>query len=172
MMSNLDVIRVVAALVLALGWATGASGGTEMQLKRLTTVVFTDDVDACSTFYTRRLGFEQTMAVPTQQPGETGNQFVAITNGRHELMFQTFKSAEADAPGAVAPADPPSFMLYLEVASLDLAIEGMKGLEPAITRRRTFYGSEEIGYRDPCGIIVVLAEFHEDAQDASEDEER
>ena len=35
----------------------------------------------------------------------------------------------------------------------------MAGLEPAISRRTTFYGSEEIGYRDPCGTIVVLAQF-------------
>jgi catechol 2,3-dioxygenase-like lactoylglutathione lyase family enzyme len=141
-----------------------------MQLKRVTTVVFTDEVDACSAFYTERLGFEQTMSVPAQQPGETGSQFVAITNGSHELMFQSFKSAEDDVPGAVARANPPSFMLYLEVPSLDAAIERMRGLEPAISRRKTFYGSEEIGYRDPCGTIVVLAEFPDTPGEASGDD--
>ena len=140
-----------------------------MQLKRVTTVVFTDDVDACSAFYTERLGFEQTMAVPAQQPGETGSQFAAITSGTHELMFQTFKSAEDDAPGAVARANPPSFMLYIEVPSLDAAIERMQGLAPAIARRKTFYGSEEIGYRDPCGTVVVLAEFQDSPDEAATD---
>ena len=138
-----------------------------MELKRVTTVVFTDDVDSCSAFYIERLGFEQTMAVPAQQPGETGNQFAAITNGSHELMFQTFKSAEDDAPGAVAKANPPSFMLYIEVPNLDAAIERMQGLTPAIARRKTFYGSEEIGYRDPCGTVVVLAEFPDSPDEAS-----
>ena len=52
-------------------------------------------------------------------------------------------------------------MLYVEVPDLDAAIERMAGLEPAISRRTTFYGSNEIGYRDPCGTIVVLAEFPE-----------
>ena len=140
-----------------------------MQLKRVTTVVFTDDVDACSRFYTERLGFQQTMAVPAQAPGDTGSQFVAITNGNHELMFQSFKSAEEDVPGAVARANPPSFMLYLEVPSLDAAIGKMHGLEPAISRRKTFYGSEEIGYRDPCGVVVVLAEFPAVPAEASGD---
>ena len=50
-------------------------------------------------------------------------------------------------------------MLYLEVPSLDAAIERMHGLEPTLARRKTFYGSEEIAYRDPCGTVVVLAEF-------------
>jgi len=132
-----------------------------MQLKRVTTVIFTDHVDDCSDFYTRRLGFEQTIAVPAQQPGETGSQFVALGSGDHELMFQSFRSAEDDAPGAVARANPPSFMLYVEVRNLDEAIERMRGLEPAISRRQTPYGSEEIGFRDPCGTVVVLAEFPE-----------
>ena len=47
------------------------------------------------------------------------------------------------------------------VADLDAAIERMKGLEPEVSRRTTFYGSDEIGYRDPCGTLVVLAHFPE-----------
>lgn len=160
MMSNLDKRWLLAGLVLVFGWSAATlEAGTEMQLKRVTTVLFTDDVDACSAFYTERLGFEQTMAVPAQQPGETGNQFAAATNGRYELMFQSFKSAEDDVPGVVGRAKPPSFMLYLEVQDLDAAIARMEGLEPAISRRKTFYGSDEIGYRDPSGAVVVLAEF-------------
>lgn len=130
-----------------------------MEINRVTTVIITDNVDECATFWTERLGFEQTMAVPAQQPGETGNQFAAVGDGNHELMFQSFKSSEVDLPGAFALADPPSFMLFLEVADLDAAIERMHGLEPAVSRRTTFYGSNEIGYRDPCGTLVVLAEF-------------
>ena len=168
-MYDFDIRKIVAGLILVIAFSALAFGGTEMQLKRVTTVVFTDDVDACSTFYTERLGFVQTMAVPAQQPGETGSQFAAITNGSDEIMFQTFKSAEDDVPGAVARANPPSFMLYLEVPNLDAAIERMHGLEPAISRRKTFYGSEEIGYRDPCGTVVVLAEFPDTAEEASND---
>jgi hypothetical protein len=74
-------------------------------------------------------------------------------------MFQTIKSAEDELPGVFALSDPRSFLLYIEVADLDAAIKRMKGLEPAVARRKTFYGSEEIGYRDPCGTLVVFAEF-------------
>ena len=31
------------------------------------------------------------------------------------------------------------------------------GETPAIPRRRTFYGMDEIGYRDPGGTVVVFA---------------
>jgi len=139
-----------------------------MEIKRVTTVIITDNVDDCVTFWIERLDFEQTMAVPAQQPGETGNQFAAIGNGNHELMFQSFKSTDDDLPGAFARADPRSFMLYLDVSDLDAAIERMKGLEPAVSRRTTFYGSNEIGYRDPCGTLVVLAEFPETPGEESE----
>ncbi len=132
-----------------------------MDVRRVTTVMMVDNVDECVAFWTRHFDFEQTMAVPAQQPGETGNQFAAVSRGHHELMFQSFKSTEEDLPGAFAPSSSRSYMLYLEVADLDAAIERMRGLEPAVSRRTTFYGSNEIGYRDPCGTLVVLAEFPE-----------
>ncbi len=132
-----------------------------MDIRRVTTVIITDKVDECAAFWTERLGFEQTVHVPAQQPGETGNQFVAVRNGNHELMFQSFTSSEEDLPGAFGRSDPASFMLFIEVADLDAAIERMQGLEPAVSRRATFYGSNEIGYRDPGGTLVVLAEFPE-----------
>ncbi len=139
-----------------------------MQLKRLTTVVFTDHVDECVAFYCERLGFERTITVPSDEVDGSESQFAAIQSGTHELMFQTFASAERDAPGAVARSTPPSFMLYVEVPDLDSAIQGMNGLAPVISRRTTFYGSEEIAYRDPCGTVVVLAEFPQSSAVPSE----
>ncbi|MDJ0712481.1 MAG: hypothetical protein QNJ14_19005 [Woeseiaceae bacterium] len=138
-----------------------------MEIKRLTTVVITETVDDCVAFWTDRLGFKETMSVPATQPGETGKQFAAVTNGQHELMFQTLRSSDEDLPGAFGLAEPRSFMLYVDVPSLDGAIERMHDLEPAVSRRTTFYGSEEIGYRDPCGVLVVLAEFPEAANEDS-----
>ena len=136
-----------------------------MDVKRVTTTILTDDVDACVAFWTERLDFEQTLSVPAQQPGETGNQFAAVSDGRHELMFQTFKSTEEDLPGMYVPTDKRSFMLYVEVPDLDAAIERMEGLEAAVSRRKTFYGADEIGYRDPSGVLVILAEFPEAADE-------
>lgn len=167
-MSKLDLKSIGVALLLVVSVDFSAWGGAAVEIKRVTTVIITDNVDDCVTFWTERLDFEQTMAVPAQQPGETGNQFAAVGNGNYELMFQSFKSTEEDLPGAFALADPRSFMLFLEVANLNEAIKRMKGLEPAVSRRTTFYGSNEIGYRDPCGTLVVLAEFPETPEEDSE----
>ena len=139
-----------------------------MDIKRVTTVIITDCVDDCVAFWTERLDFELTMTVPAQQPGETGNQFAAVRGGTHELMYQSLMSSEEDLPGAFGVAEPRGAMLFVEVADLDAAIERMRGLEPAVNRRTTFYGSNEIGYRDPSGTLVVLAEFPETAEAASE----
>lgn len=158
-MSKLDAFIVVAALGLAVSVPNVARGGDVLDLKRVTTVIFTDDVDTCSAFYMERLGFVESLSVPAQDPGQTGSQFVALRSGVHELMLQSFRSAEKDAPGTVARANPRSFMLYIEVDSLDAAIERMADLDPVLSRRTTFYGSEEVAYRAPCGTVVVLAEF-------------
>jgi catechol 2,3-dioxygenase-like lactoylglutathione lyase family enzyme len=160
MKSKLDINGIAAVFVLGI---SAVCAGGEMEVKRVTTTILTDDVDACVAFWTERLDFEQTMAVPAQQPGESGNQFAAVSNGRHELMFQTFKSTEEDLPGMYKPTDERSFMLYVEVPDLDAAIERMEGLEAAVSRRQTFYGADEIGYKDPCGVLIVLANFPEGA---------
>lgn len=163
-MSKLDIKTIAAIIVL--GISTVCTGG-EMDVKRVTTTILTDDVDACVAFWTERLGFEQTLSVPAQQPGETGNQFAAVSDGRHELMFQTFRSTEEDLPGMYVPTDKRSFMLYVEVPDLDAAIERMQGLEAAVSRRKTFYGADEIGFHDPCGVLVILAEFPKAADEDS-----
>jgi len=158
-----------AAILFTVCGVSFAGGERAMHVKRVTTTILTHDVDACAAFWTERLEFEQTLSVPAQQPGETGNQFVAVSNDRHELMFQSFKSTDDELPGMFAPADKGSFMLYVEVSDLDGAIARMKDLEPVVSRRTTFYGSEEIGYADPCGTLVILAEFPEATDEATPD---
>lgn len=138
-----------------------------MAIKRLTTVIITDRVDDCVAFWTERLDFERTMVVPAQQPGETGSQFAAVAKDGHELMFQTAASSEEDLPGMFRLADPTNFMLYAEVPDLDAAIERMRELEPAVSRRTTFYGADEIGFRDPCGTLVVFAKFPDNPEEQS-----
>lgn len=165
MTSNLDLLRSFAVIALTIFSSAGLGGEPALELKRVTTTILTDDVDGCAVFWTARLGFEQTIAVPAQQPGESGNQFVALNNDQHELMLQSIKSTETELPGMFALAERQSFMLYLEVSDLEAAIERMAGLEPEISRRTTFYGSDEIGYRDPCGTLVVLAEFPEEPEE-------
>jgi uncharacterized glyoxalase superfamily protein PhnB len=45
------------------------------------------------------------------------------------------------------------------VESLDEAITATKGSEVVMPVRTTFYGSKEIGIKDPAGHMITFAEF-------------
>jgi len=159
-MSYSDGLRVLLmSILLVSATPTTASEEPKMTLKRMTTVVYTDDVDACAAFWTDRVGLPVTMSVPSQLPGATGNQFVAVGDERIELMIQDFASAEAAHPGLVAAADPRSYTLFVEVDDLEALIARMVGLSPVVARNQTFYGADEISYRAPCGSVVTFAAF-------------
>ena len=52
----------------------------------------------------------------------------------------------------------PTF-LYVEVENLDETIAAVKGAEVVMPRRTTFYGSTEIGIKDPAGHFITFAQF-------------
>jgi uncharacterized glyoxalase superfamily protein PhnB len=168
MMSKLDYLKALSSsslvtLALFASPTPAAEGVPAMDLNRMTPVIFTDEVDSCVAFWTERLGFELTVAVPAQQSDQTGSQFAIITNGSIELMYQSFASADAEVPGLVAAADPRSISLFIEVADLDAAIARMDGLTPVMPRHAAFYGADEISYRSSCGTVVTFAQFAEQA---------
>ena len=55
-------------------------------------------------------------------------------------------------------------VLFVEVDNLDETINAVKGSEVVMPRRKTFYGSTEIGIKDPAGHYVTFAEFATPAQ--------
>ena len=170
-MSKLDYSGLYLAwlglglLLLGLSAATPlrAERGPPMEpnIKKITPVIFTDDVDGCTTFWIERLGFELTMSVPAQQAGQGANQFALISDGNLELMYQSFASVDEDLPGAVEPVSKPNFTLFVEVEDRSALMARMDGLSPEVTPRETFYGALEVGYRSPCNTLVVFAEFPE-----------
>src|SRR5947209_1364041 len=118
-----------------------------MIVKRITPILFVEEVEPCAKFWVERLGFQKTAEVPE------GNKlgFVMLQKGNVELMYQSYASADKDV-GAISKAvrKGPSF-LYIEVDSLDEAISAVKGAEIVMPVRTTFYGSKEIGIKDPAG---------------------
>ena len=52
----------------------------------------------------------------------------------------------------------PTF-LYVEVDNLEETTKAVKGAEMYMPKRQTFYGSTEIGIKDPAGHFVTFAEF-------------
>ncbi len=152
------------ALLLALA-PTRSKSNTEakmIHLKRITPVLYVEEIEPCLKFWTERIGFTNAAQVPD------GNKigFVMLQKDGTEIMYQTFASQEkdvAEAPKAgralvEAARKGPTF-LFIEVEKLDPLIAAMKGVELVLPERKTFYGSREIGVRDPAGHYIIFAEF-------------
>jgi uncharacterized glyoxalase superfamily protein PhnB len=126
-----------------------------MTLKKMTPVLFTEEVEPCVKFWVERAGFEKTVEVPD------GNKlgFVTLKKGDIELMYQSFASGAKDVPGTAALQRQGVTFLFIEVDNLGEIIQAMKGAEVVIPERSTFYGSREIGIKDPAGHLVTFAQF-------------
>ncbi len=126
-----------------------------MNLKRITPVLFVENVEPCVNFWVERMGFEKTAEVP-----DGGSlAFALLQKSGVELMYQSYASADKEgaAFGQLARKGPT--FLYVEVDSLDQTIAAVKGAEIVMPVRTTFYGSTEIGIKDPAGHWVTFAQF-------------
>ncbi len=126
-----------------------------MNVKRITPVLFVPEVEPCVKFWVERFGFQKAAEVPD------GNKlaFAMLQKGNLELMYQSYASADKDVT-AIGPQvrKGPSF-LYVEVDNLDETISAIQGSEVVMPVRNTFYGSREIGIKDPAGHYVTFAQF-------------
>jgi len=126
-----------------------------MTVRKLTPILFAEEIEPSLRFWVERLGFEKTIDVPE------GNKlaFAILQKGAVELMYQTYASAEKDV-SAISPEvrKGPSF-LYVEVESLDQAIIAIEGSELVMPVRTTFYGAKEIGIKDPAGHVIIFAQL-------------
>ena len=132
-----------------------------MNVKKITPVLFVEEIEPCAEFWVERFGFQKTAEVPE------GNKlaFVMLQRGNVELMYQSYTSADKDVGTTISQAvrKGPTF-LYVEVDNLEDAINAAKGAEVVMPKRKTFYGSTEIGIKDPAGHYVTFAEFAAAAQ--------
>jgi uncharacterized glyoxalase superfamily protein PhnB len=127
-----------------------------MQVKKMTAVLFAQDVEPCVKFWVERFGFEKTAEVPDGDKVA----FAMLQKGNVELMYQSYASADKDVGTSISHAvrKGPTF-LYVEVDNLEETIHAVKGSEVVIPKRKTFYGSTEIGIKDPAGHYITFAEF-------------
>jgi len=114
------------------------------------------DVEPCVQFWVERFGFQKAAA------GLDGDKaaFAMLEKGNVELMYQSYASADKDVGTAISEVarKGPTF-LYVEVGNLDETIAAVKGTEVVMPKRKTFYGSTEIGVKEPAGHWVTFAEF-------------
>jgi len=127
-----------------------------MTIKKITPVLFAEEIESAVKFWVDRFGFQKTAEVPD------GDKlaFVMLQKGSVELMYQSYASADKDVGGTISQQirKGPTF-LYVEVDSLDETIHAVQGTEVTMPKRQTFYGSTEIGIKDPAGHFVTFAEF-------------
>jgi uncharacterized glyoxalase superfamily protein PhnB len=126
-----------------------------MTAKKITPILFAEEIEPCLQFWIERLGFEKTIDVPD------GNKlgFAILQKGAVELMYQTYASAEKDITTISSEVRKGPSFLYVEVDNLDEVVSVLKGVDVAMPVRTTFYGAKEIGVKDPAGHVVIFAKL-------------
>jgi uncharacterized glyoxalase superfamily protein PhnB len=126
-----------------------------MNVKKITPVLFVQEVEPCVKFWMECFGFQKTAEVPE------GDKlaFAMLQKGSVELMYQSYASADKDATNISQQVRKGPTFLYVEVDNLDQTIAAIKGSEVVMPIRDTFYGSKEIGIKDPAGHYVTFAQF-------------
>lgn len=123
-------------------------------MKKLTPVLFVEEIEPALPFWIERLGFDKVTEVP--EGGRLG--FVILKKGDVEVMYQTLQSVANDvAPLADAPLR--GTHLFIEVDDLDAIQGALDGVEPVVPRRKTSYGADELIVREPTGNVVTFAQF-------------
>jgi uncharacterized glyoxalase superfamily protein PhnB len=128
-------------------------------MRKLTPVLIVDEVEPVLPFWVDRLGFQKLAEVP--EGDRLG--FVLLERDGVQLMYQSRASVASDAPALLPPERGHSVALYLDVEDLSVVERALAGLEPVLPRRRTFYGADEIGWREPGGHVVMFAQPAPDA---------
>lgn len=125
------------------------------QIRKSTPVLFVDAIEPSLPFWQERLGFTRTAEVPD------GDRlgFAILTNGTVEVMYQSVASLKQDSAAHAIHFDGDKTFLFVEVDDIAALARALDGFEIAMPRRETFYGSTEIGYREPGGHFVTFAQF-------------
>ena len=125
-------------------------------MKKVTPVLYVEEIEPALPFWMDRLGFEKTAEVP--HGDRLG--FVILQRGGVEIMYQTRDSVLDDLPdlGTIPTG---GSMLFVEVDDLVAVERALEGIPPVTPRRKTFYGSEELVVREPAGNVVNFAQFPE-----------
>ena len=125
-----------------------------IKVEKITTVLAVESVQPSLDFWQYRLGFECTVTVPH----EDTVGFAILVKGDVELMLQSVASILADLGANTGEVNGRSAALFIEVGDLAAVETALEGYPIEMARRTTFYGTNEIGVREPGGHFVVFAE--------------
>lgn len=128
---------------------------SHVEVKRITSILYADEVEPCVKFWVDRLGFE----VGPQVPDGDKIGFAIVQKGNVELMYQSYASAAKDSTSEALTSLPrAASYLYIEVDDLDKTLAAMRGVELVHPVHTTFYGMKEFVVQDPAGHIVIFAQ--------------
>ena len=127
---------------------------TAAAARKCTPVLFVDAIEPCIAFW-QALEFQKSVEVPEND--RLG--FVVLNAGSIEVMYQTITSLRADSPSHAAHFTNDKSFLFVEVDSIDVAEQALSTFEIIMPKRQTFYESTEIGYREPGGHFVTIAQM-------------
>jgi len=125
------------------------------EITKSTPVLIVDAIEPSLPFWQERLGLERPVEVPD---GERLG-FAILTNGAIEIMYQTSALLARDSAAHSTAFDSGKTFLFVEVSDIDALASALQGFEIVMPRRETFYGSTEIGYREPGGHFVTFAQM-------------
>lgn len=121
---------------------------------KITTVLAVETVEPSLDFWVRRLGFECTVTVPHEE--KIG--FAILVKDGIEVMLQSVASILADLGATSGEVNGRSAALFIEIADLQAVEQALAGYPIEMPRRTTFYGTLEIGVREPGGHFLVFAQ--------------
>jgi uncharacterized glyoxalase superfamily protein PhnB len=126
-----------------------------IMVKKLTPVLFVKEIEPVLPFWVDGLGFKKTAEVP--EGDKLG--FVILEKDGVEVMYQTYASVDKDMPAIAGDVRKGPTFLYLQVENLESVKAAVKRVEVYMPERKTFYGSTEIGVKDPEGHFITFAQF-------------
>jgi uncharacterized glyoxalase superfamily protein PhnB len=124
-------------------------------LKKLTPNLMVEDVRKTLDFYRDILGFEVVMTLPEIAPLD----FAIVQRDGVELMFQSRKSLSENVPALAGSAIGASQTFYIDVTGItDLYEQLQDKVEIVVNLHTTFYGTQEMYFRDNNGYILSFSE--------------
>ncbi|HSX62013.1 MAG TPA: hypothetical protein VLF18_17640 [Tahibacter sp.] len=121
-------------------------------IRRSTPVLAVASVEPTCAFF-EKLGLAVTVGVP--HGDRLG--FAILADGAVEIMVQSHDSIGDDLGASLTIGR--NTALFVEVSDLDAALAALGDAPVFLPRRRTFYGSVEVGVVEPGGHHVTLAQF-------------
>jgi uncharacterized glyoxalase superfamily protein PhnB len=124
-------------------------------LKKLTPNLMVEDVARTLTFYREVLGFDIVTTLPEKAPFD----FAIVQRDGVELMFQSRQSLSENVPALAGSTIGASQTFYIEVTEIsDLYHRLRDKVEIVVDLHTTFYGTQEVYFRDVNGYILSFSE--------------